>query len=40
MSNLDYKIGCIACIAFVSMVVAFVLYLAMLIYSIIKDTTI
>ena len=40
MSNLEHKAGCIACMALVSMVVAFVLYLAMLIYSVIKDTTI
>ena len=40
MGNLEHKAGCIACLAVVGIVVAFVLYLVMLIYSMIKDVTI
>ena len=40
MGNLEHKAGCIACLTVVGMVIAFVLYLAMLIYSMVKDVTI
>ena len=40
MDNLNYKIGCIACLALASMVVAFISYIGLLIWSIISDTTI
>ena len=40
MGNLEHKAGCIALIAAVSIVVAFILYLAMLVYSMVKDVTI
>ena len=40
MDNMNYKIGCIACLAIVCMVVAFISYIGLLIWSIIIDTTI